>query len=191
MTRYLGMSRIKFYHLRRKVRFVVMHSVHPTPLHVHRTYDLKGCTHGRRTTDKERERDRRLGIGLHLKDLDLIDDKFTLALDTTQKKALMAQLRLDVDFLAAQRIMDYSLLVGVHDPLLDDDGNARAPDDHPPPDPSPARVADDDDDADVAAAQLLPSVIAVSRGPSESVLLGAEIFCRVGRLASSAHNRRQ
>ncbi|EGB10198.1 hypothetical protein AURANDRAFT_23649, partial [Aureococcus anophagefferens] len=39
MTRYLGMSRIKFYHLRRKVRFVVMHSVHPTPLHVHRTYD--------------------------------------------------------------------------------------------------------------------------------------------------------
>ncbi|KAH8091465.1 translation initiation factor IF-2 [Aureococcus anophagefferens] len=80
MTRYLGMSRIKFYHLRRKVRFVVMHSVHPTPLHVHRTYDLKGCTHGRRTTEKERDRDVRLGIGLHLKDLDLVDDDFRLAL---------------------------------------------------------------------------------------------------------------
>ena len=114
MTRYLGMSRIKFYHLRRKVRFVVMHSVHPTPLHVHRTYDLKGCTHGRRTTEKERDRDRRLGIGLHLKDLDLVDDDFRLALRARQKDVLLTQLAFDVAFLKSQSIMDYSLLIGVH-----------------------------------------------------------------------------
>lgn len=116
LTRFLGMSRIKFYHLRRKVRFVVMMSVHPTPLHVHTTYDLKGCTHGRRTTAKERDRDARLGIGLHLKDLDLLDDGFRLCLAHRGRDAFLSQLRLDVAFLAERSIMDYSLLIGVHDP---------------------------------------------------------------------------
>ena len=156
LTRFLGMSRIKFYHLRRKVRFVVMMSVHPTALHVHTTYDLKGCTHGRRTTAKERERDQRLGLGLHLKDLDLLDDGFRLDLDARGRRAFLTQLRRDVAFLRDRRIMDYSLLIGVHDPAQQAfdawDGSLR------------------DSLADVAAAarpappKAAPSVVSLSSG---------------------------
>mmetsp|Transcript_24395 Transcript_24395/g.73204 ORF Transcript_24395/g.73204 Transcript_24395/m.73204 type:complete len:497 (-) Transcript_24395:201-1691(-) len=116
LTRFLGMSRIKFYHLRRKVRFVVMMSVHPTALPIHAVYDIKGCTYGRRTTARERERDARLGLGLHLKDADLVDDGFKLRLDSLRRNAFLSQLALDVAFLSRRRIMDYSLLVGVHEP---------------------------------------------------------------------------
>ena len=184
MTRYLGMSRIKFYHLRRKVRFVVMHSVHPTPLHVHRTYDLKGCTHGRRTTEKERDRDRRLGIGLHLKDLDLVDDDFRLALRARQKDVLLTQLAFDVAFLKSQSIMDYSLLIGVHDPALDDDGERRP---EPPADAAageaPARVVVVDEPA-----PLLPDFSCGLAGPPAGdpapPLPGAASSSTLGRAAS-------
>jgi hypothetical protein len=45
-TLFLGMHRVKMYHLRRKVHFVIMTSVFDTPEKIHTVYDLKGSLIG-------------------------------------------------------------------------------------------------------------------------------------------------
>ena len=50
----LGLYRVNMYHLRRKVRFVIMASVFDTPEKIHTIYDLKGSLLGREATEKER-----------------------------------------------------------------------------------------------------------------------------------------
>lgn len=107
LVRILGMHRIKMYHLRRKVHFVVMTSVFDTPAQINTIYDLKGSLIGRSATQRERE------SGGVLKDNDLIEDKCKLHLGA-KKAAFMAQLEKDALFLAKLNIMDYSLLVGIH-----------------------------------------------------------------------------
>jgi hypothetical protein len=105
------MHRIKMYHLRRKVHFVVMTSVFDTPAQINTIYDLKGSLIGRSASQKERE------SGGVLKDNDLINDKCKLHFGS-KKAAFMAQLEKDAMFLAKLNIMDYSLLVGIHDRKL-------------------------------------------------------------------------
>ena len=107
LVRILGMHRIKMYHLRRKVHFVVMTSVFDTPAQINTIYDLKGSLIGRSATQRERE------SGGVLKDNDLIADNCKLHLGA-KKAAFMAQLEKDALFLAKLNIMDYSLLVGIH-----------------------------------------------------------------------------
>ena len=46
-VRIFGMHRVKMYHLRRKVHFVIMGTVFDTPEEIHTIYDLKGSTVGR------------------------------------------------------------------------------------------------------------------------------------------------
>lgn len=108
MVRILGMHRIKMYHLRRKVHFVIMSSVFDTPAKINTIYDLKGSLIGRCATPKERE------TGGVLKDQDMISDECKLHFGA-KKAAFMKQLRSDAEFLASLQIMDYSLLVGIHD----------------------------------------------------------------------------
>jgi hypothetical protein len=103
-----GMHRIKMYHLRRKVHFVVMTSVFDTPAQINTIYDLKGSLVGRSATQKERD------SGGVLKDNDLLNDSRKIHLGA-KKAAFMAQLEKDAMFLAKLNIMDYSLLVGIHD----------------------------------------------------------------------------
>jgi len=55
LVRILGMHRVKMYHLRRKVHFVIMASVFDTPEEIHTIYDLKGSLVGRQATQKQRE----------------------------------------------------------------------------------------------------------------------------------------
>ena len=96
------------YHLRRKVHFVIMTSVFDTPAIINTIYDLKGSMVGREASEKERS------SGGVLKDKDLINDNCKLHLGT-KKAQFMAQLEKDAQFLAQLNIMDYSLLVGIHD----------------------------------------------------------------------------
>lgn len=74
---------------------------------IHRRYDLKGSSHGR-TTDKPEEE---IDENTTLKDLDL---NFILRLPKAWFQELHRQLDRDCDFLEQERIMDYSLLVGLH-----------------------------------------------------------------------------
>ena len=107
LCRIVGMHRVKMYHLRRQVRFVIMTSVFDTPEKIHTVSDLKGSLVGRQASEKERT-----GGGV-LKDLDLVNDHKKLHLGS-KKPAFMAQLKRDAMFLAQLNIMDYSLLVGIH-----------------------------------------------------------------------------
>lgn len=109
ITRFYGMHRVKMHHLRRKMHFIIMASVFDTPLEVQARFDLKGSTVGRRGTPKDR-----LTHGV-LKDMDLVDSGFRLQVGAEKRAMLLVQIRKDVEFLKRMKIMDYSLLIGVHD----------------------------------------------------------------------------
>jgi hypothetical protein len=108
LVKILGMHRVKMYHLNQKIHFVIMGSVFDTPAVIHQMYDLKGSLVGREATAKERAN------GGVLKDMDLINDKVKMHLGQ-KKKQFIEQLTRDARFLASLNIMDYSLLVGIHD----------------------------------------------------------------------------
>ena len=103
LTKFFGLYRVKPKG-GRKVRFVIMGNLFCTHLVIHDKYDLKGSTLGRYTQ----------GSVTHekiLKDLDLTH-KFRLEAGARDK--LMRTLAEDCALLEELRVMDYSLLVGVH-----------------------------------------------------------------------------
>ena len=104
LVRILAMHRVKMYHLRRKVHFVIMSSVFDTLEEIHSIYDLKGSLSGRNASAKEK------ASGGVLKDQDLLDDHIKFKFGS-KKEAFIKQLRADANFLASLNIMDYSLLV--------------------------------------------------------------------------------
>ncbi|PSS02866.1 Phosphatidylinositol 4-phosphate 5-kinase [Actinidia chinensis var. chinensis] len=89
----------------RKVRFVVMGNMFWTELRVHRRFDLKGSTHGRITNQDG------IDDSTTLKDRDL---QFEFHMDKLLRESLFKQLNLDCMFLESQKIIDYSLLLGLH-----------------------------------------------------------------------------
>ncbi|KAK8552563.1 hypothetical protein V6N12_041151 [Hibiscus sabdariffa] len=90
-----------------KTRFIVMGNLFCSEYRIHRRFDLKGSSHGRSTDKPEEEIDETTT----LKDLDL---NFVFRLQGNWFEELMKQIDRDCEFLEAERIMDYSLLVGLH-----------------------------------------------------------------------------
>ncbi|KAE8683561.1 Phosphatidylinositol 4-phosphate 5-kinase 2 [Hibiscus syriacus] len=90
-----------------KTRFIVMGNMFCSEYQIHRRFDLKGSSHGRLTDKPEDEIDETTT----LKDLDL---NFVFRLQRNRFQELMKQIDRDCEFLEAERIMDYSLLVGLH-----------------------------------------------------------------------------
>jgi 1-phosphatidylinositol-4-phosphate 5-kinase len=90
-----------------KYRFIVMNNVFFTPLTIHRKYDLKGSTAGRVATESERKKKSPI-----LKDKDILQGDINLNLSL--KQSFYRRLESDVTFLQENDIMDYSLLLGVH-----------------------------------------------------------------------------
>ena len=133
LCRFYGMHRVKMYHLRRKLHFVVMKSVFDSRWPVHRMFDLKGSTKGRQMKEHE-------AVG---KDLDMKSQNTRIMLGTHRKQLFEAQLRADADFLKELKIMDYSLLVGIHDrtrreaDLRAEEELAKLDQQLPPPPPPP------------------------------------------------------
>ena len=105
LPKFFGLYSIKAAGSGRKVRFVVMANLFCTKHVVHRTFDLKGSTHGRYTKKGGNE------AVTVFKDLD-ISSKFRV--EEGKRDKLVKQLEIDCEFLKKLRIMDYSLLVGVH-----------------------------------------------------------------------------
>ncbi|KAK4767606.1 hypothetical protein SAY86_015356 [Trapa natans] len=90
-----------------KTRFIVMGNLFCSEYQIHRRFDLKGSSHGRRTDKPEGEIDE----NTTLKDLDL---NFVFRLQRDWYQEFVKQINRDCEFLEAEKIMDYSLLVGVH-----------------------------------------------------------------------------
>lgn len=92
----------------RKFRVVVMMNINHTKLKIHKTFDLKGSTVNRES-----------GGGSVLKDTDFTRMKCGLNFGA-HREVILKQLEDDTKFLAGHNIMDYSLLVGIHnDPNLE------------------------------------------------------------------------
>jgi hypothetical protein len=111
ITRFYGMHRIKMPHIRRKIHFVVMQSVFYGDNEIHEMYDLKGSTVGRAATEKEKARGPSRCV---YKDLDLMASGTKIKLGPGRREAFLAQMASDAAFLERMKIMDYSLLLGIH-----------------------------------------------------------------------------
>ncbi|KAI7754540.1 hypothetical protein M8C21_024582 [Ambrosia artemisiifolia] len=107
VTKFFGLHCVKLSgSSQRKVRFVVMGNLFCTNVPINRRFDLKGSSHGRITDKPESEID----ANTTLKDLDL-NCIFRLRKDRFQE--FYRQINKDCEFLEQERIMDYSLLVGI------------------------------------------------------------------------------
>jgi hypothetical protein len=92
------------------VLVVVMANVFGGALSIDRRYDLKGSTHGRAASRKEKAKK-----APTFKDIDWVSMEPGLRLNKFNRIQLLEAIREDLKFLEKQRLMDYSLLVGVHD----------------------------------------------------------------------------
>uniref|UniRef100_A0A3P8ZK75 PIPK domain-containing protein n=1 Tax=Esox lucius TaxID=8010 RepID=A0A3P8ZK75_ESOLU len=94
----------------KNIRIVVMNNVLPRAVRMHLKFDLKGSTYKRRASKKEREKSNPT-----FKDLDFISDvPEGLTLDQDTYGALLKTLQRDCLVLESFKIMDYSLLLGIH-----------------------------------------------------------------------------
>jgi len=105
LAKFFGMHRVKP-HRRDHIYFLIMGSVFYSKegLEIHEQYDLKGSRKNRKAGASESM----------MKDLDLIENKIYLNIGRDKKKLFRQQLLSDTEFLRKNKIMDYSLLVGIH-----------------------------------------------------------------------------
>nr|CAB3264890.1 phosphatidylinositol 5-phosphate 4-kinase type-2 alpha [Phallusia mammillata] len=125
LPQYLGMYRLTLNGGEHYL--MVMRNVFSATFKAHKKYDLKGSTVQREASDKEKKK-----VFPTFKDNDFVKDNMKIYLDTEHRESFLAKLKTDVEFLASLKLMDYSLLVGVHDcdradkytdELQDGDGN--------------------------------------------------------------------
>lgn len=112
---------------------IVMRNMFSHRLVVHRKYDLKGSLVSREASDKEKVKELPT-----FKDVDFRNNMQKVYVTEEQKEKIMEKLNRDVEFLVKLKIMDYSLLLGIHDvaraereeeeaeePSCEDDGEAE------------------------------------------------------------------
>lgn len=89
---------------------LVMRNIFNNRYKIQIKYDIKGSSVDRAASSKEKEKD-----SPTFKDNDLINDGRLINIGPEAKKQFMEKLKRDVDFLCSLKMMDYSLLIGVHD----------------------------------------------------------------------------
>ncbi|EEE59076.1 hypothetical protein OsJ_10888 [Oryza sativa Japonica Group] len=108
VTKFFGLHCVKLAGAnQKKVRFVIMGNLFCSDHTIHRRFDLKGSSLGRTTNKPLAEIDEYTT----LKDLDL---NFIFRLQKQWFQEFQRQVDKDCEFLEHEKIMDYSLLVGVH-----------------------------------------------------------------------------
>ncbi|KAF2470441.1 SAICAR synthase-like protein [Lindgomyces ingoldianus] len=120
LSQFYGLHRVKIPY-GRKIHFVVMNNLFPPHRDIHRTFDLKGSTIGRDFKEDELEKNPRAT----LKDLNWLRRNLHLEFGPTKKNAFIEQMQKDVKLLQKLKIMDYSLLVGIHDLERGNEENLR------------------------------------------------------------------
>ena len=118
VLQFYGLHRVKmpWRNGMKKVHFVVMNNLFPPHRTIHRKYDLKGLTMGRVTRVNPSEKLALLAESdVTLKDLNWLEDKALIKFGPIKRKLFFDQLDKDVAFLEKINVMDYLLLLGVHD----------------------------------------------------------------------------
>jgi hypothetical protein len=111
LPRYLGLYKLTFQDGTPDVTLVVMTNFFAAANEVHFKYDLKGSTYHREASEKERAK-----ASPVYKDLDWMREGRKISFDTEDKvKAVRERLEKDTLYLNSQRLIDYSLLVGIHE----------------------------------------------------------------------------
>lgn len=108
ISQFYGLHRVRL-PFGRKIHFVVMNNVFPALYEIHERYDLKGSLLGR-----EYRPDASKPIIVY-KDLDWLRNHKRIVLGCEKRELLVKQLELDTKFLQHINVMDYSLLIGIHD----------------------------------------------------------------------------
>ncbi|XP_066995141.1 phosphatidylinositol 5-phosphate 4-kinase type-2 alpha [Anabrus simplex] len=108
LPQYLGMYRLTVDSVEHYL--VAMRNVFSNHLQIHRKFDLKGSTVDREASEKEKEKDLPT-----LKDNDFVKEGMKIYIGDDAKEKLLETLTADVEFLTKLHLMDYSLLLGVHD----------------------------------------------------------------------------
>ncbi|XP_074542817.1 phosphatidylinositol 4-phosphate 5-kinase type-1 alpha-like isoform X2 [Halichoeres trimaculatus] len=94
----------------KNIRIVVMNNLLPSTVRMHLKYDLKGSTYKRRASAKEREK----AVPTY-KDLDFMQDmQDGLLMEGDKYSAVCKTIQRDCLLLQSFKIMDYSLLLGIH-----------------------------------------------------------------------------
>ncbi|KAM9385420.1 phosphatidylinositol 4-phosphate 5-kinase type-1 alpha-like [Pholidichthys leucotaenia] len=94
----------------KNIRIAVMNNLLPSAVRMHLKFDLKGSTYKRRASAKEKEK----AVPTY-KDLDFMQDmNGELILDADMYSAVCKTIQRDCLVLQSFKIMDYSLLVGIH-----------------------------------------------------------------------------
>lgn len=127
LSRIFGLHRVK-QPGNKKIYFVVMGNVFPPSKDVHEVFDLKGSLFGRGIPEEVAISNPRAVM----KDLNWIDRKKKLSFGPIKGALLSVQLEKDVKvlylfikFLMDRNVMDYSLLVGIHDIVKGNADNIR------------------------------------------------------------------
>ncbi|PSN62558.1 SAICAR synthase-like protein [Corynespora cassiicola Philippines] len=120
LSQFYGLHRVKIPY-GRKIHFVVMNNLFPPHRDIHRTFDLKGSTIGRDFKEEELEANPRAT----LKDLNWLRRDLHLEFGPTKKQMFIEQMQRDVKLLQRLHIMDYSLLIGIHDLEKGNEENLR------------------------------------------------------------------
>ncbi|XP_052758441.1 phosphatidylinositol 5-phosphate 4-kinase type-2 alpha isoform X2 [Galleria mellonella] len=108
LPQYLGMYRLTVDGIEHYL--VATRNVFSDHLNIHRKYDLKGSTVDREASEKELEKELPT-----LKDNDFIKQGVRIDIGDAAKEKLLETLTADVEFLTKLHLMDYSLLLGVHE----------------------------------------------------------------------------
>ncbi|ATZ47182.1 Bcmss4 [Botrytis cinerea B05.10] len=120
LSQFYGLHRVKIPY-GRKIHFVVMNNLFPPHRDVHQTFDLKGSTIGRDFKEENLEQNPRAT----LKDLNWLRRNLHLEFGPEKRRVFFEQMEKDVALLQKLKIMDYSMLVGIHDLTKGNEENLR------------------------------------------------------------------
>jgi len=120
LSQFYGLHRVKLPY-GKKIHFVVMNNLFPPHRDIHETFDLKGSTVGRLYDESHLQSNPRAT----LKDQNWLRRGLRFEFGPHKKELLLAQIEKDVALLKKLKIMDYSLLVGIHDVARGNDDNLR------------------------------------------------------------------